>query len=50
MRLIYTDSVLEENLGNIESAKDRWRKILEISYTGSDYYRKAKSKLSKYGE
>lgn len=50
MKLLYSDSILEESMGNIESAKDRWRKILETSYTGSSYYKKTKLKLRKYGQ
>ncbi len=49
MKTIYSDSVLEESLGNIESAKSLWKKILDTDVASGDYYRKAKSKLKKYG-
>lgn len=49
MKTIYEDSVLEESLGNVEAAKDKWRKILEMSYPEDSYYQKAKAKLKKYG-
>lgn len=48
MKNIYSESVIEENLGNIESAKKKWRTILEQDVPTDDYYEKAKSKLSKY--
>ncbi|MCB0347971.1 MAG: FHA domain-containing protein [Bdellovibrionales bacterium] len=49
MKTIYSDSVLEESLGNIESAKSLWKKIIDTDVASGDYYRKAKSKLKKYG-
>jgi pSer/pThr/pTyr-binding forkhead associated (FHA) protein/tetratricopeptide (TPR) repeat protein len=49
MKTIYSDSVLEESLGNIESAKSLWKKILDTDVASGDYYRKAKSKTKKYG-
>jgi tetratricopeptide (TPR) repeat protein len=49
MKSIYEDSVLEESLGNIESAKEKWSKIVEKSIPDDEYYKKAKSKLRKYG-
>ena len=49
MKTIYQDSVLEESLGNIEAAKDKWRKIKELSYPADPYYQKALAKLKKTG-
>ncbi len=49
MKAIYEDSVLEEGLGNVESAKEKWRKIMEIDHPKGEYYRRAKSKLRQYG-
>jgi hypothetical protein len=49
MKALYSDSVLEENLGNIESAKVKWKEILENDIDTGDYYKKAKSKMKKYG-
>lgn len=49
MRAIYQDSELEENMGNIDSAKDKWLKIIRESVPGEDYYEKAKNKLITYG-
>lgn len=50
MKAIYQDSVLEESLGNSEAAKDKWRKIKELSYPEDPYYQKAVSKLRKFGD
>ncbi|MBX3020835.1 MAG: FHA domain-containing protein [Bdellovibrionales bacterium] len=49
MKAIYEDSVLEESLGNVDSAKEKWKKILAEDLEFNDYAKKAKSKLLKYG-
>ncbi len=49
MKSIYEDSVLEESLGNIDAAKEKWSKIVDKSIPEDEYYKKAKSKLRKYG-
>lgn len=49
MKALYEDSVLEENLGNIEAAKEKWKKIKSEDIKTGDYYIKARSKLKKYG-
>ncbi len=48
MKIIYQDSVLEESLGNVDSAKEKWRKIVEQDLSHGEYAKKAKSKLRKY--
>lgn len=49
MKAIYEDSVLEESLGNVDSAKEKWKKIVDEDLPFDDYAKKAKSKLQKYG-
>ncbi len=49
MKTIYEDSVLEESLGNVDSAKEKWRKIMAEDIKDGEYYNKAKVKLRKYG-
>ncbi len=49
MKTIYEDSVLEESLGNVDSAKEKWKKIMAEDIESDDYWQKAKSKLQKYG-
>lgn len=49
MKAIYEDSVLEESLGNVDTAKEKWRKILAEDLEFDEYAVKAKSKLQKYG-
>ncbi len=49
MKSIYEDGSLEESMGNIELAKEKWTKILESSTPEDEYYKKAKQKLKKYG-
>jgi pSer/pThr/pTyr-binding forkhead associated (FHA) protein len=50
MKSIYEDSILEESLGNVEAAKQKWKKIMAEDLEFDDYYKKAKRKLKKYGE
>lgn len=49
MKVIYEDSVLEESLGNVDSAKEKWKKIVSEDIDSGEYALKAKSKLHKYG-
>ena len=49
MKSIYEDSVLEESLGNVDAAKEKWKKIMEDNINTDEYYSKAKQKLEKYG-
>jgi pSer/pThr/pTyr-binding forkhead associated (FHA) protein/tetratricopeptide (TPR) repeat protein len=46
---IYSNSVLDEGLGNIEAAKEKWRKIIELDRPQDAYYKRAKDKLKTYG-
>lgn len=55
MRTIYQDSIIDENYGILENtetkqgAKDKWRKITELDLEDGEYYRKAVTKLRRYG-
>lgn len=49
MQNLYQEAILEENIGNIDTAKDRWKKIIELDIPNGEYYSKAKLKLKKYG-
>jgi pSer/pThr/pTyr-binding forkhead associated (FHA) protein/tetratricopeptide (TPR) repeat protein len=49
LKSMYEDSVLEESMGNIDTAKERWKQIMEKSVPGDEYYNKAKRALQKYG-
>lgn len=46
---IYSNSVLDEGLGNIEAAKEKWRKIIELDRREGEYHRRARGKLKTYG-
>lgn len=50
MKALFSDAVVEESLGNVESAKSKWKKILEQDIPKGDYRAKATIKLRKYGE
>lgn len=55
MRTIYQDSILDENYGILENtetkqgAKEKWKKITEMDLQDGEYYRKAVTKLRRYG-
>lgn len=49
MQALFQEAILEENIGNIDTAKDRWKKILELDIPNGEYHSKAKLKLKKYG-
>jgi len=49
MQALYQEAILEENIGNIDTAKDRWKKILDQDIPNGEYHSKAKIKLKKYG-
>jgi pSer/pThr/pTyr-binding forkhead associated (FHA) protein len=49
MQVIYQEGILEESVGEVETAKNKWKKIIEQSLPEEDYYKKAKIKLKKYG-
>lgn len=49
LKSAYEDSVIEESMGNVDGAKERWRQIMNRSLPQEDYYEKAKKKLQRYG-
>lgn len=49
MRALYQEGILEESVGEVETAKTKWKKILSSSVPEEEYYKKAKIKLRKYG-
>lgn len=48
MQILYQEGVLEESVGEIETAKSKWKKIIESSVPEESYYKKARSKIKKY--
>ena len=50
MKNYYQESILEEGMGNLLKAKNRWKRILEEDIKGNPYFNKAKIKLRRYGE
>ena len=48
-RALFQDAILEENMGNLESAKGKWKQITSIDIPDGEYMKKAKIKLKKYG-
>jgi pSer/pThr/pTyr-binding forkhead associated (FHA) protein len=49
MQTLYQEGVLEESVGEVETAKAKWKKIIDSSLPEEDYYKKARTKLKKYG-
>lgn len=49
MQTLYQEGILEESVGEVESAKTKWRKIIKLSLPDEEYYKKATIKLKKYG-
>jgi pSer/pThr/pTyr-binding forkhead associated (FHA) protein/tetratricopeptide (TPR) repeat protein len=49
VKSIYEDSVLEESLGNVDSAKEKWKKIVADDLDFDEYSKKSKILLRKYG-
>ena len=49
MSVYFQEAILEESVGNVEVAKQKWLKIIELDVKSGDYYSKAKMKLKKYG-
>lgn len=49
LKSIYEDSVLEESMGNTDSAKEKWKQIKERSFPQEEYYKKSIKNLQKYG-
>ena len=50
MKSYYQEAILEEGMGNLTTAKNRWKKIMEEDVKGNNYFNKAKIKLKRYGE
>jgi outer membrane protein assembly factor BamD (BamD/ComL family) len=48
MKNIYDEAVIEENFGNIESAKKKWATIIRQDLKSDSYYDMSKIKLRKY--
>lgn len=49
LKNVYEDSVLEESLGNVDSAKEKWKKIMADDIPNGEYFKKAKFKLQAHG-
>lgn len=49
LKSIYEDSVIEESMGNVDSAKEKWRKIVSEDLDFDEYSKKAKILLKKHG-
>jgi len=49
-KFLKKDGNLEESLGNIPAAKEKWNEILKFHVKSDEYYKKAKRKIKKYGD
>lgn len=51
MQPIYHEGILEESVGSVDTARQKFSKIMESSMPGEEYYEKAKIKMTKtYGQ
>lgn len=50
LRKYYQESIIEEDFGQIDEAKIKWKKIIDQGVEGSDYHKKARLKLKYYEE
>jgi pSer/pThr/pTyr-binding forkhead associated (FHA) protein len=49
MQTLYQEGILEESVGEVESAKTKWKKIIDQSFPDEEYFKKSQIKLRKYG-
>jgi len=49
LKELYEESVIAEGLGQLDKAKDLWKKIVETDHPEGEYYKKARNKLHIYG-
>lgn len=49
MQPLYHEAILEESIGEIEIAKQKWKKILDQSFNGEEYFNKSRIKLRRHG-
>lgn len=49
MKVIYMDSVIEEQFGNLEVSRVKWEEIVKTDVEDGEYYIKARRKLKQYG-
>jgi tetratricopeptide (TPR) repeat protein len=49
MQSLYQEGILEESVGEVDTAKVKWKKIVELSVPEEEYFKKARIKLRKYG-
>lgn len=49
MKAIYEDARLEESLGNLETAKEKWKRIREEDLEFDSYHKNSTIKLRQYG-
>lgn len=49
MRNLYQAAILEESLGDLNAAKEKWKQIIKENYQEDSFYNKARVKLKKYG-
>ncbi len=50
MKALYNDGILEENVGNLEAAKQKWRAIRDQDLDNGEYAKKSTIKLKRYGD
>ena len=49
MRTLYQDAKLEESLGNLATAKEKWKRIVEEDLPNGEFHKKSSLKIKQYG-
>lgn len=49
MKELYSESIIDEGLGNVPKAIKEWQEIMKTDHPDGEYYKKAKSKLHSVG-
>jgi pSer/pThr/pTyr-binding forkhead associated (FHA) protein len=49
MQEIFAEATIQEGVGKLDQAKERWRDILKQDHPSGEYYKKSKAKLDQFG-
>lgn len=50
LKSVFDDSTIEESMGNVAEAKQKWQKIIAEDVENGEYGTKARTRLQKYGD
>lgn len=50
LRMVYEDAVIDEGIGRVQDARQKWKQITEKDTTDGEYYQKSRIKLRNYSD